>query len=291
MELKIKELWRYPVKSMQGERLDTVDVSSGGFAFDRAWAIRDDEARTIRGAKHLGELLQCKARYVSGQPGLEDPVPTASISFPDGAELNTDDPKLNHKLSELVGRRVSLWPLQPATNESHYRINRFETGNFISELRRMMALEESEPLPDLSGFPPNLARQLTKFAVPPGTYFDAFPLNVLTEASLRYLRKLLPESKIDVLRFRPNILVEGAPELSEALEESWIGRTLLVGEAEFKVVMGCPRCIMVTRAQARLPDDPSIMRTLVREANQSLSVYGEIVHGGTLRIGQPVTVA
>jgi hypothetical protein len=47
---------------------------------------------------------------------------------------------------------------------------------------------------------------------------------------------------------------------------------------------------MVTRAQANLLDDPSIMRTLVREAKQSLSVYGEILKSGTLRVGQAVEV-
>jgi uncharacterized protein len=59
----IGELWRYPVKSMAGERLDRCPVSATGLLGDRGWAVRDDIAGAIRGARHLPPLLQCSARY------------------------------------------------------------------------------------------------------------------------------------------------------------------------------------------------------------------------------------
>ncbi|SFP38619.1 MOSC domain-containing protein [Variovorax sp. 770b2] len=289
MQLTVKELWRYPVKSMQGERLASAEVSKGGVRFDRGWAVRDDEARTIRGAKFLGELMQCSARYLSDQVADNGLVPHARITFPNGMEINTDDIRIHAELSELVGRHVTLWPLRPASDEDHYRINKLETGDIMSEVRKMFALKDDEPL-DLSQFPPDLVRELTTFVVPPGTYFDALPINILTEASMRHLQTLLPDSKIDVRRFRPNILLSDDAGTTGLLEEQWLGKSLQFGAVGIDVVMRCPRCVMVTREQEELPRDTSIMRTLVRDLNQCISVYGQIKVDGALHVGQDVRV-
>jgi uncharacterized protein YcbX len=290
MQLEIKELWRYPVKSMRGESLSSVEVTDGGIAFDRGWAVRDEMARTIRGAKFLGQLMQCSARYLPDRMADNGRVPHACITLPNGTEINTDDERIHAQLSEVVGREVTIWPLQPASDEDHYRINTLETGDIMSEVRKMMALKDDEPL-DLSQFPPNLVRELTTFVVPPGTYFDALPINILTEASLRHLQTLLPASKLDVRRFRPNILVRDDEGTSGLLEEQWLGKSLKVGEVDISVVMRCPRCVMVTREQDDLPDDKSIMRALVRDLGQCISVYGLIQAGGSLQIGQPILIS
>jgi uncharacterized protein YcbX len=289
MHLKIKELWRYPVKSMRGELLTTAEVTQGGITFDRGWAVRDEEASTIRGAKFLGELMQCSARYLSEQADADCSVPHAAITFPNGMEINTDDDRIHAQISELVDRRVTLWPLLPASNEDHYRINKLETGDLTSEIRKMFALKDDEPL-DLSQFPPNLVRKLTTFVVPPGTYFDALPLNILTEASLRHLQTLVPDAHLDVRRFRPNIFVSDDADTTGLLEEEWLGKSLRIGEVDISVVMRCPRCIMVTREQDDLESDPSIMRSLVRHMDQCISVYGQIEVGGLIHVGQSIAI-
>jgi uncharacterized protein len=290
MRLEITELWRYPVKSMRGESLSSVEVTAGGIAFDRGWALRDEKARTIRGAKFLGELMQCSARYLPDRMTDNGRVPHACITLPNGMEINTDDARIHAQLSGVVGREVTIWPLQPETDEDHYRINTLETGDIMSEVRKMMALKDDEPL-DLSQFPPNLVRKLTTFVVPPGTYFDALPINILTEASLRHLQTLLPDSKLDIRRFRPNIVVRDDEGTSDLLEEQWLGKNLQIGGVDISVVMRCPRCVMVTRQQDDLPDDKSIMRTLVRDLGQCISVYGLIQMGGWLQVGQPILVS
>ena len=58
---KIKEIWRYPVKSMQGESLSTAEFHELGIPGDREWALRDELTGEIRGAKKLPKLMQCKA--------------------------------------------------------------------------------------------------------------------------------------------------------------------------------------------------------------------------------------
>ena len=80
---RVKEIRRYPVKSMGGETLDRVEVGPGGLPGDRAWAVRDEVRGGIRGAKKLGELMKCSARYVdppapTGSSPAESACPTAS---------------------------------------------------------------------------------------------------------------------------------------------------------------------------------------------------------------------
>jgi len=43
--MRVAELWRYPVKSLQGERLDTADVGAQGLPGDRQWALFDEATR------------------------------------------------------------------------------------------------------------------------------------------------------------------------------------------------------------------------------------------------------
>src|SRR3712207_2948465 len=117
---RVKEVWRYPLKSMAGERLSTASIGARGLWGDRGWALRDEEAGEIRGAKMSPRLMLCAARYRE-EPAPEGQPPHAEITLPDGSRTATDDPEVNGLLSEVVGRRVTLWPLRPACDRAHYR--------------------------------------------------------------------------------------------------------------------------------------------------------------------------
>jgi len=69
----VREIWRYPVKSMAGERLSQVELDSGGIPGDRAWAVRDEVRGGIRGAKKIPALMRCAARYL--EPPARGHVP------------------------------------------------------------------------------------------------------------------------------------------------------------------------------------------------------------------------
>ena len=282
--MNIKEIWRYPVKSMGGERLSETHLGKGGIPYDRGWALRDEADKTIRGAKQLGELLNCSARYLLDTEAA--PVPKAEITLPDGRRIVSDDTRINTALSELCGRAVTLWPLQPREREEHYRAA--QPADIEAHLRAVFALEPQEPLPNLAAFPPDVLQELMVYASPRGTYFDAFPVNVLTEASLRYMKSLLPESAIDVRRFRPNFLIADDGAKAQPMEFDWVGHEVDVGAARIAAVMRCPRCIMTTRAQHDLPRDSAIMRTLVRETEQNLSIYATVTREGRIATGDPV---
>jgi MOSC domain-containing protein YiiM len=41
-------------------------------------------------------------------------------------------------------------------------------------------------------------------------------------------------------------------------------------------------------AQANLPNDPSVLRTIVREAGQQLGIYASVIHPGRVAVGDVV---
>lgn len=278
----VKEVWRYPVKSMAGERLAAADVSERGLHGDRGWAVRDEERGGIRGAKKIPALMRCRARYLAEPTAAR--AGDVEMVLPDGGTVRSDAPDVHERLSAALGRRVTLWPLQPADRLDHYRRGAPTHPDLEQELRSIFGLEPDEPLPDLSGLPP----ELLEFESPPGTYFDAFPLMLMTDASLRRLAALAPESAIDVRRFRPNVLIEVADGATDFVETGWPGRRLRVGGITAEATIDVMRCVMTTLPVDELPHDPRIMRVLVREARQCLGSYANVVEGGRVSVGDPV---
>jgi uncharacterized protein YcbX len=275
----VAEIWRFPLKSMAGEMLDAATIGDDGIVGDRGWAVRDEGAGEIRGAKKIPKLMTCSARY------LDEPatgrVPHVRIELPDGEAMTTDDPNAATRLSEYLGRKVSLWPRRPASDREHYRRAAPDNPDFETELRGIFGRKPDEPLPDLSVFP----QELFEFTSPLGTYFDAFPFHVLTTASLQRLAELNPQAVFDRRRFRPNVLIATAPGANGFVETEWVGRTLEVGGAAFRCEIPTVRCSMTTHEQEGLPKDPSVLRTIVRDAAQNVGVYASIVRPGRIAMG------
>src|SRR5881409_3066246 len=166
---------------MGGEPLQSCALGTFGIPGDRGWAVRDEAAGEIRGAKKLPALLLLGARYLE-EPAA-DHVPPAEFTFPDGVKVRTDAPEAGARLTELLGRRVTLWPLRPPDDRAHYRRGRPDDPDMERELRSIFGRQSDEPLPDLSVFP----TEIFEYTSIPGTYFDALPVHLLTTASLRAL--------------------------------------------------------------------------------------------------------
>ncbi len=276
----VQNLWRYPVKSMLGEKLDTTSVGPLGFPGDRGYAIRDEQAKEIRGAKKIPSLLQFSARYLESPS--ETRIPPVEVTLPDRTTVRTDDPEANTRISHALGRAITLWPRQPEENREHYR--RQERGP--EELRQVLGLEEGDPFPSFEGIP----EDLFQYVSPLGTYFDAYPLHILTTASLRSLSPHHPEGQFAPERFRPNIVIASAEASDEKEEEAWKEKVIRIGEVEFQVVVPTIRCVMTTLAQGDLPKDPRILRTLVHHHSHHLGVYATVKRPGTVRVGDTVEV-
>ena len=300
----IKEIWRYPVKSMAGQRLENCTVDPLGIPGDRGWAVRDEETKEITNGKRIPQLMMCAARYLAEPSNGE--IPDVHITFPNGTEIHSNDREINSRLSEVFGKSVSLWPLQPASDKDHYRRRSasarlmaplLRTSAFRSmlpqvtklpglsnQLRGLFSRESNEPVPDISLLPV----EVLEFTSPLGTYFDAYSVNVLTTASLKRMSTFNPAAIWDVRRFRPNFLIETADGLEDLLESEWSGKTLRLGTVELKGEIPCARCGMTTHAQDGLPKDPSVLRSIVKDANQNLGHYASVSKPGEVKIGDRV---
>lgn len=277
----VSALFRYPVKSMGGEALSDLEIGPRGVPGDRAWAVRDEKRGGIRGGKRFPELMQCSARYTDTPP-LEGSIP-AEITLPDGSRISISDAAAPARLSSLVGSPLTVWPLLPADQLDHYRRGAPELEDAEAEFRRVFGRTADEPLPDVSRFP----EFLMEFESPPGTYFDAFPILIMTTESLAALAAAAPRRNFDVARFRPNLLVETGSDAPYP-ERDWVGRTLRIGSTELEIELDCPRCVMTTHGFGDLPKDPGIMRTLVKENGGELGVYASVKTPGTVRVGDPL---
>ena len=282
----VASVWRYPAKSMMGDEFRSLPVTEGGVVGDRGWAVRDEVRGGIRGAKKIGGLMKLHARYVDAPEAGARPPPI-EIRLPDGETVRSDDADANEQLSKALDHPVTLCPLQPATDLDHYRRGAPDTDDFDAEMRQIFGREPDEPLPGFEGLPLDV---LIEYESPPGSYFDAFPILVVTNRSLATLARLAPDSDFDVRRFRPNVVVATDGAEGEFPEQSWIGHRLRVGDVELEVTASCPRCVMVTRDFADLPQDRQVLRTIVRGANQNLGVYATVTTPGTLAAGALVTL-
>ena len=273
----VRELWRFPVKSMGGERVDAAAIDERGVHGDRLWAVRDEEKGALTNAKRIPSLLMLDARYVREPAPDVGPgtVPDVIITFPDGTTVSSSDAHVDARLSEFLGKRVTLCSLHPASDKAHYKAS----SSSAAEMREQFALDEGEPLPDFSMMPLAKLMELGKYATPPGTYFDAMPLHVVTTASL---------GEWDARRFRANIVVDTG-ELRGYQELEWTGGTLAFGACTAFVDCPTPRCSMPTRAQVGgVPADKTVLKTVARDAERCLGAYTTITRAGAVRVGDEV---
>ncbi|WP_152185797.1 MOSC domain-containing protein [Segeticoccus rhizosphaerae] len=104
MSLTVREIHRYPVKSMLGERLEAVELDDRGLVGDRWWAVRDGSGRFASGKNsrrfhRMDPVFGCSASM--DESGT-------MVALPDGTSLLASDPRLNERLSELFGESVEL---------------------------------------------------------------------------------------------------------------------------------------------------------------------------------------
>ncbi|MFI0899045.1 MOSC domain-containing protein [Streptomyces sp. NPDC020983] len=274
----VAALHRYPVKSMLGEALTSVRVTEEGLSGDRVFAVLD-EGGAVGSAKHPRKwerLLRCRSR-------LTGPA-TARVELPDGSVLRAGSAELDARLSDLLGRRVSVSDAPPEHGTLERAVPRYD-GGVPDVLRDKARVDET-------------GDTITSGRVAPGTFFDYGRVHLVTTASLRRLRRIHPAGDFDARRFRPNLVVDvaGGPGFPE---DSWPGSTLRIGEALFQVTVPTPRCVVPALGHAELPADSGIMRAVAREHRvpvlslgrlSCLGVYLDVLEPGAVRVGDAVVI-
>jgi uncharacterized protein YcbX len=285
-------LWRFPVKSMLGERVETVDITDVGIVGDRGYALIDRQTGKVVSAKHprlWPDLFACRAHYLR-PPRAGQPLPPVRIDLADGTALRSDDPDADAVLSRFFGREVHLGRFAP----TDYTIDEYhpdiEQLNPAGERDVLVEMKLGSALFAALGWPS---------AVPEGSFMDLFPLSILTTSTLEHLAALGAGSDFDLRRFRMNLIVE-TPTPGFA-ENTWVGAALHVGAAvQLAVPLPTPRCVMTTLALEELPADPGVLRTIVRNNRLALAdigrypcagAYATTARTGTIHTGDTVALA
>ena len=223
----ITALWRYPVKSMAAEELDSAEASWHGLAGDRRWAfIRDGQVRsgfpwlTMR---ERPELAHYRPRFAEPDRPNASPV---LVRTPSGGELDVADPALAAELGPGV------------------RVLKCDRG-----------------------------------------VFDTMPLSLLTTQTLAGLGQLAGTGLV-AGRFRPSLLVDAGR--GDFPEDAWVGRVLRIGALRMRVDLRDKRCVVVTIDPATLRRDPAILRSIARDRDARLGVYGSTMEPGRVAVGDPV---
>jgi uncharacterized protein len=272
-------LWRYPVKSMMGEELTTVHLSDRGLFGDRAYGLldrTDGKVATAKNPRKWPNLFAFRASLDAASDGGAGAA-SVRITLPDGTVLTDQMPNVSEALSSALGREVTLASIDQRSGGAQP-----SPGAWTAQ--------SEEYWPDMEGL--DHRDTVTDFALPEGTFFDCATVHLLTTATLDRLRHAYPQGRFEVRRFRPNIVVRSEGNSQTFVEDSWIGRTLAIGDAvRLKITGPCGRCVMTTLSQDDLPNDAGILRTAVQHHGANVGVYAAVVRAGTIRQGDRVALS
>jgi len=265
--LRLSALYRFPLKSASGEPLQRSSLDALGLAGDRRWMVVDGESGRFLTQRLLPQMTQLKARWQGPERLL--------LSAPGLPELAVELPDAQAPL-----RGVTVW-------RDSLRVP--DAGDAAAAwLSRLLG----RPC-RLVQVPVECARQVDTEYAEPGdkvAFADGFPLLLIGQSSLDDLSARVGRP-LEMLRFRPNLVVAGAAPYAE---DRW--KRIRIGALEFRVAKGCSRCIMTTL------DPLTGERSGDREPLTTLKTYrerdGEVYFGqnllhrgaGELEVGMAVEV-
>jgi uncharacterized protein len=228
-------LWRYPVKSMMGEELNSCEVTDRGLLGDRQFAVVDRATGKVGGAKNprrWGNFFDFRAASAEA-PNLGGRISPVRITLPDGEVVGNDRADLEQILSHAFGRDIAF---------------------VEARAEGMTSGVAEEYWPDIAGL--EHRDTVTDFEMPAGTFFDIAVVHLLTTSTIDCLRELYPQGRFEAHRFRPNIVVSTGSEDAGFVESDWIGRTVVISDTvRLAITEPCPRCVMITLPQGDLPND------------------------------------
>lgn len=239
-------VWRYPVKSAAAEPRRALDLAQHGVVGDREWAVEDEDG-TLVSAKHPrrgGRLLQVR-------PHRQDEDGTTTLHVPGVAPLLAGTPEADHALSGWLGRPVRLrrdavpgmrlhrrWPQLPGLLPE-WQASATAGADAVTEVR-------------------GTTRH--------GSFVDYGAVHVVTVSALRRLAGEVGR-EVDPVRFRPNVVVDGAGEPVP-------GDRLRVGAATIRVELPTPRCVVPGLAHVGAGEDIDVLRMLARHERRQVAALG-----------------
>ncbi|MDE3007536.1 MAG: MOSC domain-containing protein [Acidobacteriota bacterium] len=245
----VDELWRYPVKSMGGERADDVTVTERGVHLDRAWGLRDVVSNTILSAKREGRLLRARASIVNDQ---------LSVTLPDG-RLYDPGPALDESLGRWLERDVRLVEAEAYGLPVFQGVEDFERDD----------------------------APLTSWEGTLGAFVDESPLHLVTTGDLAQLARERPDLNWDVRRFRPNVVID-APLVSRLAWEKGQRLAIGEVEVEVtKGCTRC--VMTTRAQPGGMARELDVLRHVARDHDARVGVRARVTRPGVARVGDAVT--
>ena len=292
---KVAQLWRFPVKSMQGESVDAFEVSERGVVGDRAWAlidVADGKVVSAKNPRKWKQVLELSAAFVD-EPSASSPTPPVAVTLPDGTSVRSDvtGDDASAVLSRFLGRDVELSSVVPSAPKFEETWPAEVEGLGPEDLIVASRVEMDGP---------DSVSSLDLAMAAAGTFFDLARLHLLTTSTLAALSAAHPGGDFDVRRYRPNVLVSET-DGDGFIENDWVGRSVSLGSSGTVMQVSFPtmRCVMTTMAQPGLSRDVSLLQTIARTNRQTIfggewacaGVYGDVAGTGVVRVGDDVTVS
>jgi uncharacterized protein len=242
----------YPIKGARAVPLDAAEVVERGLQHDRRFMIVSDVGvaitqREIPELALLGATIETSSLVLGVPSGHRLEVPLV----PTGAR-----------------RSVTVWSSEVSA------IDVPEAHHFVSALLKTEAHLV---------YMPDDARRATKNQQALVSFADAYPFLLTSESSLAELNAHMT-TPVPMDRFRPNLVVRGAPAWEE---DRWA--SIRIGAIEFDFPKPCDRCVVTTVDQRTAQKGKEPLATLARLRSRDNKVwFGEnLVHRGmgTLRVG------
>jgi len=227
---------------MGGEQLHDVAVTERGVLGDRAYALIDKDTGKVVSAKSVRlypNLLDCKAAFLE-PPRRDSDLPPVQILLRDGRTVRSDSGEVDRVLSAYFKRNVTLGRAAPddfTIDQYHPDVEGADPGGNKDTI---VAAKLGAAL---------FAELGMESPVPVGSFFDVFPLSLLTTSTLTQLDAVRPQSRFDQRRFRMNVIVK--TERPGFVENSWVGHELGLGDgARLNAALLDPRCVLRLRRGA-----------------------------------------
>lgn len=263
--MQITSLHRYPIKGCRGHVVEQAALDILGIADDRRLMLVDARGRFVS-QRELPQLATIT-------PELDGPM----LSVRAGAMHATHELDWRGPL-----RSVTIWgDVVEATDQGDAMAEWFSEA--AGAPLRLVAFGHAARRPIDPDFTPRDDAETA--------FTDGYPLLVVVQESLDALNAAL-EVPVPMSRFRPSVVVQGAPAWSE---DRW--RTLAVGPLVMDAVKPCARCVVTTTDQATGVRDPhqEPLRTLARL--HTIQGFGAIFgmnvvprSPGTLAVGDVMTL-
>lgn len=210
----IKELYNYPVKSLAGNKLESVFVEKRGFANDRRFMFIDKNDRFITARTHH-QLAQIKVQLNDNELIFNNPL----------KQIKQPVKLLHEKIN------VSIWD----SESTCHLIDNNTIDNWISDfcgesLRLVyMADDDIREVNSKYGKPNDIV-----------SFADGYPILIANSKSLEDLNQRL-EKPVSMNRFRPNLVVDGDLPWEE---DHW--KKIKIGKTILRIAKPCARCVITT---------------------------------------------